>query len=125
MRNLCEARSLKPANVSSTNIIALPETTNEPVISVKALKEAIDKDVYELIDVRTHEEHNLFNIGGRHVPVNELENNPSFRKIERAIVVYCSSGKRSGEAAKLIRNKFPEINIFSLEGGLKAWQEDG
>jgi adenylyltransferase/sulfurtransferase len=38
--------------------------------------------------------------------------------------MYCSSGKRSGEAVKLMRNKFPGINIFSLEGGLKAWQED-
>ena len=80
--------------------------------------------IYELVDVRTSEEHNLFNIGGRNIPVYELEKNGSALNNGKDIVMYCSSGKRSSEAVKVMRNKFPGINIFSLEGGLKAWQED-
>ena len=96
-----------------------------PVISVKDLKKALGKNVYELIDVRTSEEHKQFNIGGENFPVNELENHTPAIETGKAIVMYCSSGNRSGEAVKLLSNKFPGITIFSLEGGLKAWQEEG
>jgi adenylyltransferase/sulfurtransferase len=91
---------------------------------VKDLKKVIEKDVYELIDVRTYEEHNSFNIGGKHVPVAEIVNDTFVLHMGKSVVMYCSSGKRSAEAVKLIRNKFPGTNIYSLEGGLKAWQED-
>lgn len=119
-----QSRIIKLGSITRTNITALVETPDEPVISVKDLKKVIDKDVYELIDVRTSEEHNLFNIGGKHVPVNELENNTAVLHMGKSIVMYCASGSRSGEAVKMLRNKFPAIHIFSLEGGLKAWQED-
>ena len=119
-----QSRIIKLGSLTRTNITVLVKTFDEPVISVKDLKNAIDQDVYELIDVRTAEEHNSFNIGGRHVPVNEIEDNTSFVEIGKAVVMYCSSGKRSGEAVKLLRNKFPGTNIFSLKGGLKAWQEE-
>ena len=119
-----QSRIIKSGSVTGTNITALTETLAEPVISVKDLKKVIDKDVYELIDVRTSEEHNSFNIGGKHVPVNELENNTSVLQVGKSIVMYCSSGRRSGEAVKLIKNKFPGTHVFSLEGGLKAWEED-
>ncbi len=106
------------------NIATLIETIAIPTISAKKLKKVIDKNVYELLDVRTPEEHQLFNIGGRNIPVNDLQKNVSVLHNGKAIVMYCSSGKRSSEAVKLMRNKFPGVNIFSLEGGLKAWQED-
>ena len=119
-----QSRIIKLGRVTKTNITALTKTLYEPVITVKELKEVIDKNVYELIDVRTPEEHTLFNIGGMHVPVNELENYTPFMGSKKAIVMYCSTGKRSGEAVKIIRNKFPLANVYSLQGGLKAWQEN-
>lgn len=119
-----QSRIIKIGSVTGTNITALPETLAEPVITVRDLKDVIDKNVYELVDVRTLEERNEFNIGGRHFPVNELEDKTSVLNNGKTIVMYCSSGKRSGEAVKLIRKKFPGINIFSLKGGLKAWQGD-
>ena len=120
-----QSRIIKFGSVTGTNITVLAETIAEPVITAKDLKNGIDKNVYDLVDVRTLEEHNIFNIGGKHLPVDELENNISVLKNGKAIVMYCSSGKRSGEAVKQIRNKFPATNIFSLKGGLKAWQEEG
>ncbi len=119
-----QSRIIKTGAVTKTNIVALPETLIELVITVNELKEVLDKNIYELIDVRTFEEHNHFNIGGMLVPLNELENNPFTVEIKKDIVMYCSSGKRSDEAVKIIRNKFPLANVFSLQGGLKAWQEN-
>ncbi len=119
-----QSNIIKLENVTRTNIISLGETLNIPAISVNALKKVIDKNMYDLVDIRTSEEHYLYNIGGRNIPVYELEKNGLIPDNGKAVVMYCSSGKRSSEAVKLVRNKFPGINIFSLEGGLKAWQED-
>ncbi len=119
-----QSHTIKLGNVTKTNITILIETISIATISAKKLKKAFDKNVYELVDIRTPEEHQLFNIGGRNVPVNDLEKNVSALHNGKDIVMYCSSGKRSSEAVKLMRNKFPGVNIFSLEGGLKAWQED-
>ncbi len=119
-----QSRIINLGNITRTNITGLPETLAEPVITVGELKKVIDKDIYELIDVRTYEEHNSFNIGGRRLSVSEFENNMHSILVEKSMVVYCTSGKRSGEAVKLVKNKFPGINIFSLKGGLKAWRED-
>ena len=119
-----QSHIIKIGNATKTNITTLTETIAILTISAKNLKKIIDKNVYELVDIRTSEEHNLFNIGGRNIPVNDLEKNGSALNDGKDIVMYCSSCKRSSEAVKVMRNKFPGINIFSLEGGLKAWQED-
>jgi sulfur-carrier protein adenylyltransferase/sulfurtransferase len=117
-----QSRIIKLGSVSRVPVTSLAGTLTAPVISVEELKKVIDKNVYQLVDVRTPEEHNEFNIGGKHLPVNEFVHEiPAL--IGQSIVVYCSSGKRSGEVVKLIKKSFPGANVFSLEGGLEAWRE--
>ena len=118
-----QSRLIKIGTVTKTSITALRATVAEPVIAAKELKENFHKNVYELIDVRTREEHDLFNIGGKNLPVNELDGYDAPVENTRPVVLYCSSGSRSGEAVKLLRNKFPGMLFFSLEGGLKAWEK--
>ncbi len=43
---------------------------------------------------------------------------------EKRYFVYCKSGKRSGDAVKLMEKAGFE-NIYTLEGGLKNWIEQG
>ncbi|MBC7554537.1 MAG: HesA/MoeB/ThiF family protein, partial [Taibaiella sp.] len=57
---------------------------------------------YELIDVRTAEEHNEYNIGGVNVPLNELAGKFSNNGSRKAVVFYCASGRGSAEAVKLM-----------------------
>lgn len=116
-----QSRIIKTGNCTKTNITALPETYAESLIAARELKKEIEN--YELIDVRTPKEHDQFNIGGKNFPMNEIENDLLQIDAIKPIVLYCSTGKRSGEAAKVIKSKFPQITIFSLEGGLKAWNE--
>jgi len=80
-------------------------------------------DLYELIDVRTAQERDVFDIGGKHIPVEEIEENINYFSDNTPRVLYCATGKRSGEAVKLIRQKYPGALVFSLEGGLQAWVE--
>ncbi len=109
--------------ITKTTITHLTETIDIPSISVFDLKKNINENLYELVDIRDTQEHNEFNIGGKHIPLNELETDTSYLRSNKTIVFYCSTGKRSAEAVKQIKNKFPGCNIFSLEGGIQAWQE--
>jgi rhodanese-related sulfurtransferase len=116
-----QSRIIKLGTTTQTHITALTTSVAIPSISVAALKQ--NMDAYELVDVRTIEEHKAFNIGGRHVPVSDIDNLDLNNNT--ATILYCASGKRSAEAVKRIISKHPSAIIFSLEGGLKAWQEAG
>ncbi len=119
-----QSRIIKTAITTKTNIIALTETLSTSVISAKDLKKIIDTDKYELIDVRSLEEHNSFNIGGKNIPLNEIEKKYYAIDLQKSIVMYCATGKRSDEAVNFFANKFPGSKVFSLEGGLEAWKEE-
>ena len=116
-----QSRIIKIGETTGTHITRLVETVLVPTISASELKDAMADKSVELIDIRTEKEREEFNIGGRHVPIHELYS--YFDKADKSAktVLYCASGKRSGEAVKVIKKKFPEANISSLEGGLKEW----
>ncbi|AZA93663.1 Probable adenylyltransferase/sulfurtransferase MoeZ [Chryseobacterium nakagawai] len=80
-----------------------------------------DQNNFETIDVRTKEEYQNFNIGGKNIPLDELEGHFSFiSSISNPIIIYCQSGKRSMEAARKIKKEFPEKEVFSLQNGLNG-----
>ncbi|OCA70421.1 thiamine biosynthesis protein [Chryseobacterium contaminans] len=100
---------------TSVQISALPQTVQ--LMSFEQFKK--DQANFETIDVRTKEEHQHFNIGGKNIPLDELENHYSFiSSISNPIVVYCQSGKRSMEAVRKIKKEFPEKEVFSLKNGI-------
>ncbi|GAA4314885.1 adenylyltransferase/sulfurtransferase MoeZ [Mucilaginibacter gynuensis] len=116
------SRIIKIGNITQTYITALPISIEQPVITVADLKQALAANSVELIDVRNADERELFDIGGRHIPLNELENNIDQLNTDIVKVFYCASGIRSAEAVRLFKLKYPEVKAFSLEGGLKAWR---
>ncbi len=118
-----QSRIIKIGDVTGTNITGLTETVNIPTISVEELKRELKDNAIELVDIRTESEREEFNIGGKHLPLDRLY--PYIMNLPADIktVLYCASGKRSGEAVKIIKQKNPAANVFSLEGGLKAWRE--
>ena len=120
VRNL-QSRIIKLKRITDAVITGLPATANVPVISVNDLKKGIDVNEYALVDVRTFEEHNSFNIGGAHIPINSLEENMALLNFDRPVVCYCATGKRSDEAVKLIKRSFPSVTVYSLQGGIKGW----
>jgi rhodanese-related sulfurtransferase len=74
-----------------------------------------------LLDVREEIEYNTYNIGGKNVPLhqlNEYGENTRTNKNEEIIVI-CSAGLRSKTAAKLLAAK-GFTNVLNLTGGLLA-----
>lgn len=96
-----------------------------PQIDVVELKERLDRgDDLALLDVRRPEESAIASIGGRLIPVDELES----RLVEleedrnREIVVICRTGVRSSRAVQMLeRHGF--LGARNLAGGIRAWSE--
>lgn len=119
-----QSRVIKIGNVSKTTVLQIRKTENIPVISIDDLQKNIDNNIYEIIDVRTIEERNDFNIGGVHIPIAILETQLHRININRPVVFYCASGKRSAEAVKMFKKIYPSKEVYSLDGGMKAWKEN-
>lgn len=80
-----------------------------------------------LLDVRTPEEVQKGYLKGA---LNLDFKSPQFTILiegldkEKPYLVYCASGVRSGKAADLMREK-GFMKVYTLEGGLKAWKDEG
>lgn len=74
-----------------------------------------------LLDVRTPEEFVGYNLGGVLIPLVELPHRLTELDPKKMIVVYCKSGKRSIEAAKILINE--NFSVKYLKGGIMEWQK--
>jgi molybdopterin/thiamine biosynthesis adenylyltransferase/rhodanese-related sulfurtransferase len=116
-----QSRIIKIGSITKTNIITLPKMVAAITMSIDEVKKGLEENTLELLDIRTDQERDEIDIGGEHIEVDELEDHWDYINNGITKVLYCSSGKRSGEAVKMIKQKFPEAKVFSLEGGLGAW----
>ncbi len=104
---------------TSVQITDLPQTIQ--LITFEQFMQ--HQKTFEVIDVRTKEEHQVFNIGGKNIPLDELQEHfPVISSASDPIVIYCQSGKRSMEAARKIKKTFPEKEVFSLKNGIDGIQ---
>jgi len=77
----------------------------------------------ELIDVRTPAERSAQHIGGKHIPLQELDLLDLTRfSISQHFYFYCQTGFRSMQAAKRLRAK-GYINAFSLKNGITHFND--
>jgi sulfur-carrier protein adenylyltransferase/sulfurtransferase len=92
------------------------------VISATELKNKQQyPDALQLIDVRNPEEHELYNITGQLIPMDEIRSNIHLISRNKPVVVYCQRGNRSNTVVSLLRNEFGFENVVSLSGGIEAY----
>lgn len=104
---------------TDVRIDRLPET-----VSIITMDQLINETGnYELIDVRSEMEHKAFNIGGRNIPLEDLENQLNAINSAIPVVCYCSTGKRSASAAILIKSCLPAAIVYSLKNGIEKTHE--
>jgi molybdopterin/thiamine biosynthesis adenylyltransferase/rhodanese-related sulfurtransferase len=95
--------------------------TNTNQISAKELKLKMEKEnTFQLIDVRNEEEFERFNIGGKLIPLSELEGRINEILLDAEVVLICQSGKRSEKAAEILK-KYKFSKLYNLTGGLNSW----
>lgn len=94
-------------------------------INAATLKQLMDQNAVQLIDVREPSE-----FAGEHIygatlmPLSKFDPNQVPRQSSPQVVLYCQSSNRSGQAAKkLVAAGFE--NVIHLEGGINAWKQAG
>jgi len=76
----------------------------------------------ELVDVREPFEHELYNIGGKLIPLGELIMRANELAIDRPIVFYCEKGIRSQIAIQRLES-LGFTQLFNLVGGMAGWRK--
>ena len=93
-------------------------------ITPSELAQRLEDGEVQVVDVRTDEEWTETRIAGsRHVVLNDLTGQAEAMDRSRPVVFVCSGGNRSAMAAEAFRTA--GFDARSLEGGLKAWAEQG
>lgn len=94
-------------------------------VSVEAFTDSISKAGVQLVDVRTPDEFKSGNIPGS-VNIDVMtghfgEEASGLLDKSRTVAVYCRSGNRSKNAARML--SMMGYNVVELDGGYKAWSE--
>ena len=115
-QNLAGLESIDSGNTAQT--VAVRE------ISIDAAYELyLDKVAF--LDVRTPEEWNAAHVpGSTLLPLDDLADRVGELPRDLELVVYCRTGNRSAEAARiLLEAGFSDV--YSMDGGLSDWIEAG
>ncbi len=87
----------------------------------------INHDDAVVLDIREDGEyHNGHIISALHIPQNHLKNRLQEldKHKDKAIIVSCRSGSRSGQTCALLKKQGFE-SVYNLAGGVMAWQSAG
>ncbi|MDN3610408.1 molybdopterin-synthase adenylyltransferase MoeB [Vibrio ostreicida] len=108
---------------------AKTEDERVSVLSVLALQERLDKqEPLQLLDVRQDYERDIVHIGGKHIPLQQLEamtaSDLCMFDPQVPLVVYCKAGARSEKAITRLQELRDFKEIYSLKGGVLKWVED-
>lgn len=98
-----------------------PEKPENNSITVHELQERLMD--YFILDVREYYEYEISNLEGLNIPLGDLNQRLKEIPKERAVVVHCKSGKRSAKAIETLKKEGFD-NLFNLEGGILAWQQE-
>ena len=99
-----------------------------PVSSIDAntLKTWLKNGEAVLVDVREPAEHHAEKIPGAVlVPLASVSKATLPEYKGKKLVVHCLAGKRGGTACEKLLGEDPSLEIYNLEGGIKAWTGAG
>lgn len=92
-------------------------------ITPKELQDRLQQpDPPLLIDVREDFERELYNIGGLHIPLGELNSRLDEIEKNRTVVIYCTRGIRSAIAIQRLEGR-GFANLLNLTGGMHNWKK--
>ncbi|ASQ44892.1 rhodanese-like domain-containing protein [Legionella clemsonensis] len=95
-------------------------------IDAATLKTWLEKKEALLVDVRDPEEHAAENIPGAiSMPLNVLSTETLPDTENKKLVFHCKAGKRSLSACEKLVAANPNLEVFTLEGGISAWNQAG
>lgn len=125
--NCCKKEVVKEESLTTENQIILQAETTSEVLKPEVYATRMAKEKVQLVDIRTQEEFNqghLENADNINVLDSSFTKQITKYKKDIPVYVYCTAGgKRSQDAAKILKNK--GYNVVNLEGGLIEWAKNG
>ena len=104
----------------------MPDNQREIMVNSRTLSQWLHEGTATLIDVRERHEFVEERIPGSTLhPLSEFDPYSVPRDEEKHLVFHCAAGVRCGKAAEIIRLNGMHGPVHRLEGGLKAWKENG
>jgi rhodanese-related sulfurtransferase len=97
-----------------------------PTLSCQEAKKLLDADEAVLIDVREPDEFLHQHIpGATNIPLSECATVTTKVGTQKTIILQCQGGNRSKQAAQKILAEQEGVTLYSLEGGIVAWNSAG
>ncbi|WP_096434693.1 rhodanese-like domain-containing protein [Alteribacter populi] len=76
----------------------------------------------QLVDIREEKEFKTGHIlGARNIPLSQLRQRQAEIRTDKPVYLYCQSGARCAQAAKVLRKKRGVEDIAQLKGGFRKW----
>ncbi len=99
-----------------------PQTNNKFEIDVKEFDNLIENHKAIIIDVREKDEQPVVDeFSHIQIPLSELKNYQELIE-KNDIVLFCQTGIRSLQAAKMLHSLFDDKKVYSLKGGITEWK---
>lgn len=118
----CAQTTNKSTNNSNKEKPTTQYTGTIKQINATALKNLLEKEKIQLIDVRTPAEYKAGRIAeAKNINIYDKKFTEQIQQLnkETSIYVYCRSGVRSMKAAHQLKKE--GFNVVNLSGGIKGW----
>lgn len=93
-------------------------------MSVAELKQKLNKkEAIQLIDVREPYEYEDGAICNLNIPLDNMMTSVDQIAKDCPVIIYCQSGRRSSSIIYMLEKAYQLKNLYSLDGGYKAFTE--
>ena len=90
-------------------------------ITMKELREQLNDDSKQFVDVRTPREFNIAHLEGfQNIPLRRIRKQADQLSSNKEVIVLCQTGIRSMEECKRLK-RLGYKNLTNVKGGLSAW----
>lgn len=100
---------------------------NEKIIqqlSWPEVQEKLKGTKVALVDVRTEEKHQHSPIGGKNIPIDQLDQHTAELESYDEVIFYCTTGNKSTRAAEMAQELLPGIKVYSLINGVSSLKDE-
>lgn len=96
------------------------------IINADTAKEWLDKNEAIIIDVRESGEYAAMHIpGATLIPLGTINNDVLPPLAGKKLIIHCQLGRRSEMACEKLLSTNPSLDVYNLDGGIKAWVNAG
>jgi rhodanese-related sulfurtransferase len=115
-------------STSKNNVNVLGDTSSFTSLTLDQFSKILNSGNYTLIDVRTLDEYNAGHLkNARQIDYYQKQQFSEYLESlnkEGKYLIYCRSGRRSGDTLKLMKNK-GFTSVYDMVGGYNAWLARG